>query len=189
MEIGNSHNHLKVLMQLAKSGNTEAFGRLYEIYFVPVFRYIYYRIKNREETEDLVQTVFLKAYRSIPNFEEQNKSPLAYFFTIARNAVIDYWRARKNNRSGDPEQIFEQIADNRTNPTDAVEKEGVKKILHRAIAQLTEDQREVVTLKFINGMSNKEIAGLLEKTEEAVRQLQCRGLKTLRQILKKENIL
>lgn len=176
-------------MQLAKSGDTEAFGCLYGLYFVPVFRYIYFRVKNKEETKDLVQTVFLKVFRSLPNFQEQNRSPLAYFFTVARNTVIDYWRTKKEILLADPESVFEHVPDKTNNPLGFIEKGETNQAVHLAIKQLTDDQQEVIVLKFINEMPNKEIAALLGKTEEAVRQLQCRALKALRQILQNQNLV
>ena len=189
MKEDNFQNDPKVLMQLAKSGDGEAFGQLYELYFVLVFRYIYFRVKNKEEANDLVQTVFLKVFCSLPNFQEQNKSPLAYFFTVARNTFIDYQRTKKEILLDDPEGVFEQIPDKADNPSEFVEKEEINQVVHRVIKQLADDQQEVIVLKFINGMLNKEIAELMSKTEEAIRQLQCRALKTLREIFKKENIL
>jgi RNA polymerase sigma-70 factor (ECF subfamily) len=70
MEADNLQNDPKILMQLAKSGDTEAFSRLYELYFIPVFRYIYFRVKDKEEANDLTQIVFLKVFSSLPNFKE-----------------------------------------------------------------------------------------------------------------------
>jgi RNA polymerase sigma-70 factor (ECF subfamily) len=175
-------------MQLAKSGDTEAFGRLYELYFVPIFRYIYFRVKDKEEAADLVQTTFLKVFRSLPNFREQNKPLLAYFFTVARNTVIDHRRVKKEILIDDPGSIFGQMPGKTNNPLERIEKEEINQAVRRAIKQLTDDQQEVIVFKFINEISNKEIAAFLGKTEEAVRQLQCRALKTLRQILKNQNL-
>lgn len=189
MEEGNFQNDPKILMQLAKSGDAEAFGRLYELYFVPLFRYIYFRVKDREEANDLTQTVFLKVFRSLSNYREQNKSPLAYFFTVARNTVIDHWKAKKEVLLDDPESVFGQMPDKTNNPLNLVEKEEIGQAIHRAIKQLTDDQREVIVLKFINEMPNKEIAGFLGKTEDAIRQLQCRAIRTLQQILKNQNLI
>ena len=189
MEEGNLQNDPKILMQLAKSGDAEAFGRLYELYFTPVFRYIYFRVKDKEEANDLTQTVFLKVFCSLPNFKEQNKSPLAYFFTVARNTVIDHWRAKKEVRLDDPENVFEKIPDRANGPFELVEKKEDGQAVHRAIQELTDIQREVIVLKFINDISNKDIAELVGKTEEAVRQLQCRALKALRQILKNQELI
>lgn len=175
-------------MQLSKAGDAEAFGRLYELYFVPVFRYIYFRVKDKETANDLVQTVFLKVFRSLSNFREQNKSSLSYFFTVARNTVIDHWRAKKEVLLDDSENVFE-VSDKTDNPLKFIEKGETSQAIHRAIGQLADNQREIIILKFINEMPNKEIAELLGKTEDAVRQLQCRAIKTLRQILKNQNLI
>lgn len=189
MKEDNLQDNPKVLMQLAKSGSTEAFDRLYELYFIPVFRYIYFRVRNKEEASDLAQTVFLKVFSALPNFREQNKSPLAYFFTVSRNIVIDYWRTKKEIRLDDPENVFGKIPDKANSPLEIIEKEETVSAIRRAIQELTDIQQEVVVLKFINDLPNKEIAALMGKTEEAVRQLQCRALKALRQTLKKQEII
>jgi RNA polymerase sigma-70 factor (ECF subfamily) len=189
MESDNLQKDPKILMQLAKSGDAEAFGRLYELYFTPVFRYIYFRVKDKETANDLTQTVFLKVFSALPNFREQNKSPLAYFFTVARNTVIDYWRTKKEILLNVPTNVFEKIPDKANNPLELIEKEETSKAIRRAIHELTEIQQEVIMLKFINDISNKEIAALLGKTEESVRQLQCRALKTLQRIFKNQNLI
>lgn len=182
MDTPNSKNDPKTLMQLAKNGDSEAFGSLYKLYFIPVFRYIYLRVKSREETEDLAQNVFLKVFQNISNFQEQGKSPLAYFFAIARNAVINHWR-KKKNVSIDLQTISE-IADPAGHPHQLTEQNETAKTMRRVIQKLSDDQQEAIILKFINELPNSEIAKLLGKTEEAVRQLQCRALKALRQYLK-----
>jgi len=182
MENDNSQNP-KILIQKAKNGDNEAFGRFYELYFVPIFRYIYFRVKSKVEAEDLTQEVFLKAYRAIENFEDKNKSPLAYFFTIARNTVIDYWR-KKKELVVNKDETFEKISDKNSDPLKLTEQKEIRDFVKQAIEDLTQDQQEVIILKFINERTNQEIANLLNKSEEAVRQLQCRALKVLRQKFK-----
>jgi RNA polymerase sigma-70 factor (ECF subfamily) len=173
------------LMDLAKNGNRDAFGALYELYFVPVFRYIFLRTKDKKDSEDLTQTVFLKVYSSISRFQEHGKSPLAYFFTVARNTVIDYWKKKRevvvNDLSETPETSHDHSDENLHRD---IEREEAAKSIHEALDKLSEEQEKVVVLKFINEFSNREIADLLGKSEEAVRQLQCRALKALRQHLK-----
>ena len=66
----NAESDARVLMELAKKGDTGAFGRLYELYFTPVYRYIYFRVRDRREAEDLIQIVFLKAYKSVSSFRD-----------------------------------------------------------------------------------------------------------------------
>ena len=186
-----SNNNLKIdpkaLMRLAKGGDSEAFNCLYELYFVPVFRYISLRVKNKEEAEDLTQNVFLKVYRSIPDFQEQNKPPLAYFFTIARNTLIDSWRKKKDSTVN--LEAISETPDPGANPQESTEKRVAAQAIRQIIQNLTEDQREVIILKFINEMPNNEIARLLEKSEDAIRQLQCRALKALREQIKNSELL
>ena len=169
----------RLLMRQAKEGNGEAFGKLYELYFVPIFRYIYFRVQNKEETEDLTQTVFVKVYKAIPRFQERDASPLAYFFAVARNTMTDYWRKKK------PMPLYESFEhtlhdDASENPLSLSEQHDKERGVMGALNQLGEEQREVILLKFMNGFRNREIAALLDKSEEAVRQLQCRALKKLR---------
>lgn len=171
-------------MRLAKQGDAQAFSALYELYFTPIFRFIYFRVQSREEAEDLVQTVFLKVFRSLPNFHEQNASPLAYFYTVARNAIIDYWRKKKSVSLEDYEEMAENILDDKADPFESLERLASAKILRKALGVLTDEQREVIVLKFINELSNKEIAQLISKNEGAIRQIQCRALKAMRDFLK-----
>ena len=83
------------LIFAARDGDSQAFALLYEEFFTPVFRYIFSKIGDRNDAEDLTQNVFVLAFGAIKNFEDQQKSPLAYFFTIARNLIIDFWRKKK----------------------------------------------------------------------------------------------
>jgi RNA polymerase sigma-70 factor (ECF subfamily) len=176
-------------MQLAKEGDSEAFTCLYELYFSPVFRYIYLRTKDKDITEDLVQDVFLKIYKSISGFQEKGKDPVAYFFTIARNTVIDYWRKKKDLVMNASAEVIGKTESNANNPIVFVEKQEKAEVVRQAIGRLTNDQQEVIILKFIEGLSNQEVAKMLGKSEEAVRQSQCRALKNLRQYLRDSKIL
>lgn len=180
----NLQNNPKEMMRLAKEGDSDAYGQLYKLYFTPVFRYIYLRVRDKEKANDLTQTVFLKVFIALPNFKERNKSPLAYFFTVSRNTIIDYWRAKKEIKVDDFDSIVKRTADNSASPQESYEQKENKVFIHRVLQDLTDIQQEVITLKFISGLSNKEIAELLGKTKEAVRQLQCRALRSLKIILK-----
>lgn len=184
MNSSNSKKDPKRLMQEAKNGDADAFGCLYEIYFKPVFRYIYFRVKDRETANDLTQTVFLKVFKTIEAYQNKNKSPLAYFFTVARNTIIDYWKKKKEVSPAEPEKFFTEIPDTADSPQTLAEKADTIEMVQQAIRSLTSDQQEVIVLKFINDLPNEEIAKILGKNEEAIRQLQCRALKALRAYLK-----
>jgi RNA polymerase sigma-70 factor (ECF subfamily) len=173
---------IREVLERAKNGEKEAFSRVYTEYYSPIYKYLFVRTHNKELTEDLTQDVFLKAYKSLSSFKSTGSSPLAYFYTIARNTLIDFRRKRNIDTVTD-EDIFERIKDTshdaEKNPEDAaIHSEDSRKI-HEYIHKLTEEQREIITLKFMNGLENKEIAEITGKTEAAIRQMQVRALRTL----------
>ncbi len=169
------------LMRLAKNGDQDAFSQIYELYFVPVFRYIFLRVQNKSDAENLAQDVFLKAYKNIDNFQEKNKEPLTLFFTIARNTVIDFWKKKKEILIEDERGLIEA-----KDPLEIIKKSDDWRRIILALKKLSEDQQEAISLKFISNLSNKEISQLLEKSEESIRQLQSRGLRIIRQYFNNE---
>ena len=169
------------LMEQAGKGNSEAFGELYELYFTPVYRYIYYKTSDKEVCNDLVQDVFIKVYGSLDRYTEQKSSPLPYFLTIARNTVIDYWRKKRDVVLEDSGAIFANIEDvSIASPETISLQEHDRGVIQGALSTLHDDHKEVITLKFINQLSTKEIASILDKSEAAIRQILCRALKFLR---------
>ena len=169
----NSLLSIKNLIGRAKQGDREAFGVLYTTYFTPVFRYILIRMRSRQEAEDMTQTVFIKVWQSIYTYQEMGKPFLAWLFTIARNTIIDYSRKKKPLLVEDP--IISQV-----DPSALYErKEWVAEIL-KYMENLSEDQRDAVTMRFFGECGYSEIACIMDKSEEAIRALVSRGLKHLR---------
>jgi RNA polymerase sigma-70 factor (ECF subfamily) len=179
----NQQPNVQNLIEQAKAGNSQAFDELHRQFLTPVYRYIYIRVQNKQLAEDLCQTVFVKFYQSLAKFEASEKSPLAYFFTIARNTVIDHARKNKQRPIDDAEDELLRVPDGKPTPHREMEIQEDGALVRAALKLLTPEQREVVTLKFLIGLPNREIAQTLGKTEEAVRQLQSRGLKALKKIL------
>ena len=171
------------LIGLAKKGDKAAFEKLYSLYFTPVYRYIFLRVKDKSEVEILVQDVFIKFYQSLESYQVQNATPLPFFFTIARNTIIDHWRKNRHQVAFGKEDILAQIPDKEDTPLESSEKIELTATLYKAVNKLSQEQREAITFKYWSFISNKEIAKIMGKTEEAVRQLQSRGIKQLRQIL------
>ena len=130
--------------------------------------------------------MFIKAYTSFHNYSYTGKSPLAYFYTIARNTLID--RSRKKRiqtvQISEDDTILEQLPDESARIDEQLMKKEEALVLRHQIELLSEDQQEVILLRFIDGLSTKEIAEVLGKKEPAVRQLQSKGLKSLRNIQK-----
>jgi RNA polymerase sigma-70 factor (ECF subfamily) len=155
----------------------------YEKYIAPIFRFIYFRVKNHQEAEDLTQTVFLKAWKGIGKYKKQNNPFSSWLYTIARNTIIDYWKKKKELNL---DEGVSDILDDGSNVLQEIENESDFQQIMESIIVLTEDQQEIIILKFIEDLSNKEISEILSKNEDAVRQLQSRALKSLKNILEEK---
>ncbi len=169
------------LVELVQGGDHEAFSRLYDIFIDPIYRYIYYRV-NSSDAEDLVETVFLKVWENIRQYKSKKKSFSAWVFRIAHNLVVDYYRAAKDRNF---EELDMQIADQdrQHNPIKTVQNILDNQTLKIALRKLKKPYRDLVVYKFINELSNKEIAEILGKSEGSLRILQFRALKALKKEL------
>ena len=176
------------LVSKAKEGNEPAFEELYQHYIVPIFRYIFFKVPSQKDAEDLTQIVFLKAWQALPDFQKKTNPFSSWLYKIAKNIVIDYYKKKKEITLDKPIEDLKQIKDEKANPVKIIEQKEKAEILGQLIKQLSDDQQEVIILKFIQGLSNKEMAQLMQKSEEAIRALQYRGLKALREKLKKLNL-
>lgn len=179
---------LKYLIQQAKEGDSEAFDYIYEQFLTLIYQYIYFRVGNKQTAEDLAQNTFLRAFQSLPRYEQggagHNKEPLAYFFTIARNQVIDFYRRKKDLPL---DQEFAEKLPSEENAEIQMDREIATRRLYRAIYQLKEEQQQAIVLKYISGWDNARIAAVLGKKEDAVRQMQSRGLKKIKELLENES--
>ncbi len=165
----------KELISRAKNGDSIAFGKLYELYFVPVFRYVYIRVGKRVVAEDIASEVFLKAFGAIGQYEDRGQPLLAYLYTIARNATIDYLRKKREVRIDNVGEIESQ-----EKIEDSVQSREDGQILIRAMNVLSDEAREALTLKYISGLKNAEIAKIMGKSEVNVRKIQSRAIKIMK---------
>ena len=191
----NSHSAKKSRMPLpnerqlvlqAQAGNAEAFGQLYDAYMERIYRFVYFRVEDQQTAEDITSQVFLRAWNNLDRFRLGRTPYLAWLYTIAHNAVIDHYRTRKVTAALEDVRLSQpDYAEAVENNIDfAVEMKTIKE----ALQTLTDDQQQVLTLKFIEGMSNDEIARHLGKREGAVRALQMRGLRALAKQLEEKII-
>ncbi len=168
------------LLNLAKKGDPEAFDAIYKEFLTPVYRYIFLRIRHKETTQDLTQAVFIKIFKSLNKINDF-EHPLAYFFTVSRNTVIDYYRSAKHTENL-PDDIFLEDTTSK-NANEALNTEADLNQVKKAIIKLSPEQKEIILLKYFQDLTNKEISQLLGKSEEAVRQLQSRAIKKIRELL------
>jgi RNA polymerase sigma-70 factor, ECF subfamily len=163
----------------SQEGDKVAFGELYELFFEPIYRYIYFRVPALE-VDDLVEMVFIKAWMNLEKYEKRDAQFSSWLFRIAHNAVIDYRRQHRSIAQID-ENLEDQTEDSA--PKRLTEKTMLSQTVREAIDQLKDPYKQVVTLKFLIGLSNAEIAEVMREREGNVRVLQFRALKELKEIL------
>ena len=174
--------HLKELILSAKDGDKGAFEEVYSTYYIPLYRYILTRLKSKQESEDMTQAVFIKIWNALPSWNESHSSPLSFFFTVARNTMIDYFRKNSRRKEIVSDERVAKESENHT--TDASNARELKEVLTQAISELTEDQQEIVNLIYTHDRTYQEIAEITGKNEDAIRQTHSRAIKKLREIYK-----
>ena len=164
------------LVKRAKSGDADAFAILYDAYVDRIYRYIFFRVSDDVAAEDLTSQVFLKAWESLDRYRVSRSPYLALLYTIARNLVIDYYRTKKETVSID---TMVQVRANGPDPDEEVQNRFDVQAIREALQFLTEEQQQVLSLRFIAGMSTEDVARLMNKREGAIRALQMRALQAL----------
>ena len=170
-----NRNEVVHLVKRAIGGDSEAFGDLYVEYVEPIYRYIFYQVKDKMITEDITQEVFLKAWNSIHTCEGKEHTFSSWLYRIAHNSIIDTFRRKKWEFSLDSDTAAKVIDDK----SDLETRLEYKQLLDN-IASLPANQRQVIILKFIQGLDNQEIGQVMLKSQGAIRILQMRALDTLR---------
>ena len=163
------------LVERAKGGDSQAFGALYDRFQPEILRYLTHRTRDPEAAEDLTQQVFLKAWQAIPRFEQRGVPFKAWLYRMAHNQMVDHFRTRKpTTELGDfdlPDEADQESA---------LLTGEMNEALQRALARLSEDHRQVLTLRFLMEKSAREIGEVMGRKEVTVRGLQMRALQALR---------
>lgn len=167
-------------LQRAKQGDPAVLTELFESHYGGVFRYLYYRVGDQHVAEDLASEVFLKMIAALPRYLPQQATFQAWVYQIARNLSIDHFR--KANRYPQV-QLEEDLLVEHADPLHIVEDGLTTEKLYRALAQLPDQQRDVIILRFISGLPIGEVAQTLHKSEDSVKGLQRRALGALRNLL------
>ena len=168
------------LIQRAIKGDAQAFGELYQQNLKPIYRYIFYKVGNPTEAEDLTEQTFLKAWEAIRRYREQGVPFAAWLYRLAHNLVIDYHRTRHEALPLD--EILD-AEDGQTGPEEIAAIRLDVQTVQQAIARLTPEQQQVVILRFVQGLSHREVAAIMGKNEGAIRGLQHRALEALHTLL------
>jgi RNA polymerase sigma-70 factor, ECF subfamily len=165
----------------AVRGNSSAFGELYDHYQPMIYRFIAVKVSRREEAEDITHQVFLSAWLNIRGYQHRGHPFSSWLYQIARNQVIDHYRAKKNDTpldAIDPEYFVA--------PASAEFSVPMKldmEVVRRAMGKLKPDYQDVIILRFIEDLPLKETAVAMKKTEGAVKLMQHRAIKELKKII------
>jgi RNA polymerase sigma-70 factor (ECF subfamily) len=172
---------VRELVDRAQQGDRDALEELYLIHFDRIYGYLHVSVGNRHDAEDLTTQTFLKMLESIGKFRWQSAPFSAWLFRIAHNLAMDHFRATK--RWQPEEEVPEPAADESTSAeAGALESMG-QKSMFELIEDLSPEQQQVLTLKFVFNFANAEAATILGKTEGAIKSLQHRALVSLQKQL------
>jgi len=166
------------LVAKSAAGDFEAFGELYAMYLDRIYRYVFYQVKDKMAAEDLSEEIFMKAWRALGSYKGKERTFLSWLYRIAHNHVIDSFRTRRQNSSLDME-----TATGSSDPMREAERNLEEQEILRLVSCLPPQQKEVIILKFIEGLDNRDIQEITGKSQGAIRAIQMRALATLRQRL------
>lgn len=164
----------------AQKGDLKAFGKIYDALVEKVYKYIFFKV-DQETAFDLTETVFLKVWENLDKYSLKTGSSFtSWVFRIAHNLVIDHRRFDKETLPLDFD-LADQKSEN--NPMHAAEQSLSKRTLKTALSHLKDTYQEVLTLSYLNGLGNEEVAQLMKKSEGGMRVLKFRALQELKKVL------
>ncbi|MEZ4179979.1 MAG: RNA polymerase sigma factor [Candidatus Doudnabacteria bacterium] len=173
-------NKLLALLTQAQAGKEEALADLYEAYYLKIYRFIFYRVSHKETAEDLTEDTFVKAFASIKRLKD-NQAFEGWLYRIARNLVIDYYRAKKQLV---PLDSLENTLEYDTNLVELINLKVEQTLLIKLLDELTEEQQTVIKMKFVEDLDNSTIAAALNKSEGSIRVISHRAIAKLKDIFK-----
>jgi RNA polymerase sigma-70 factor, ECF subfamily len=176
--------HVRTLVDRAQKGDRDALEELYLIHFDRIYSYLHVSVGNRHDAEDLTTQTFLKMLESIGKFRWQSAPFSAWLFRIAHNLAMDHFRASR--RWQPEEEVPEPEPDESTSAeADALQSIGRKSMME-LIEDLSPEQQQVLTLKFLFNFANAEAATILGKSEGAIKSLQHRALASLQKQIERK---
>jgi RNA polymerase sigma-70 factor (ECF subfamily) len=182
------NDHEQARLRQARAFDRVALAAIYDDYHQPIYRYIYRQVGEVETSRDLTAEVFRRFLQAIHDGKGPDRKVSAWLYRTAHNAVVDHYRRQQHRRHLPlDEELVEAAAD----PVSMAEGHISAQQVRAALRQLTSDQQQVITLKFLEGLSNTEVATVLNKPISAIKSLQHRALAALqrRLIPAKERIL
>jgi RNA polymerase sigma-70 factor (ECF subfamily) len=163
---------------VAAQADRAAFATLYRRYLDRVYAYAFYQLEDHHDAEDATERIFMAAMAALPDFRDEGATFRAWLFRVAHNTIANAHRARARRRTEPLPEPFDRAAPN-ADPAGLVARADELRTVLRAVAALPEDRRQVVLLRFVDGLSSREIGQVLDRTPGAVRVLLHRALRDL----------
>jgi RNA polymerase sigma-70 factor, ECF subfamily len=179
-EVTTSPDQERRLVARAQEGDRDALEQLYLLHFDRIYSYLHMSVGNRHDAEDLTTQTFLKMLEAIPRFRWRSAPFSAWLFRIAHNLAMDHFRARR--RWQPEEEVPEPPEEEPSAEAAAMQSIGRQSML-ALIEDLSPEQKQVLTLKFVFSFANGDVATILGKSEGAVKSLQHRALASLQKQL------
>lgn len=174
------------ILQRAQHGDNEAFAELYRANVQAIFRYIYHRVNDTQLSEDMTGDVFTRALKGITDYRDQGKPFVAWLYSIAHARVVDHYR-RVERRPLESDLDDEPIPVKSDMDAEIMRKQAAK-VLKEAIARLTDEQQQVVVLRFVEGYRIEAVAEIMGKNANAIKALQHRALRALASRLERAGV-
>jgi len=179
----------KILYSRIKNKDRQAFVKAYDLYVDQIYRFIYFKVGNKEEAEDLSSAVFLKIWSYLQEnniIDSKTLRPLLY--KIARNIIIDHYRKINQRENVSLDKTMEQggLIDVKQDIAQRAEVMSDLMVIETKLPELKEEYREVIIMRYINELSIKEIAEILDKSKGNVRVLIYRALSVLRELMNQD---
>ena len=184
LENGLSDSESELIARAAR--DAEAFGELYERYVDRIYNYVYYRIGNVHDAEDLTARVFYRALAHIDDYRDRGAPFAAWLYRIAHNLVANWHRDRSRRHDIRLDEIV-GVAERGDGPEHLAERGEEARALLSVMATLPAERQQLLVLKFVDGMSNLEIARVMGRTEGAIKSLYHRTLIALRDELERRD--
>lgn len=174
------------LVERAQAGDRDAFADIYKRLAPKVYSYLYHHTNGRTHVaEDLAEEVFVKVLEKLANYQNRGLPFASWVYRIAHNHLVDYFRTLPKQGLVSIDNCY-HLVESRAEKT--LDETLTHSELAKALKHLTDDQRRVIVLRFLQGMNIVETARTIGKTEDAVKKLQARGLMALRRILGEETL-
>jgi RNA polymerase sigma-70 factor (ECF subfamily) len=167
-------------VKLAVNGDADAFSYIYEKNVTRIYNYIYYRIGSEDDAEDLTARVFHRAFGHIEKYQEKGVPFTAWLYRIALNLTANWYRDTQRRKEISLEDQLD-LPHQGEPPERQVERTQEKEILMKAIRRLPPDRQQLILLKYLEDLTNGEIAVIMGRTEGAIKSLYHRSLISLRE--------